>query len=81
MNNSRSEIKKLSELGKNEKGRVVGLSNEPEIRNRLQNMGLATGSVVEILAGSSNSNYLVSIGNTRIGLELNLADAITVQKL
>ncbi len=78
---AKNNIIPLSGLGNHEKGRVLSFSSDPEILSRLHSMGLAAGAVVEVLAGSESSNYLVSIGNTRIGIEPKLAKAVTVQKL
>jgi Fe2+ transport system protein FeoA len=76
-----SSILKLSRMKKGEKCRVVSFENDAEIRSRLNDMGLATGSLVEVLTGGENSNYLISVGNTRIGIEPELAEAITVQTI
>jgi Fe2+ transport system protein FeoA len=44
-------------------------------------MGIASGATVEVFTGSKDTNFLIGIGNTRLGLEYKLANAITVQKL
>jgi Fe2+ transport system protein FeoA len=59
----------------------VCFEKDSEIRIRLNDMGLAAGSIVEVLQGGENSNYLISVGNTRIGIEPDLAEAITVQRI
>ena len=76
-----AKVIKLSEMKKSEKGLVLTFDHNPEIRNRLNNMGLVEGSLVQVLTGSESSNYLISIGNTRIGIEPHLASAITIQRL
>ncbi len=74
-----NRISRLSDIPRNRKARVISLDNNPDIRSRLNNMGISAGAVVEVLTGSDKANYLVSTGNTRIGMEPFLAQAITVQ--
>ena len=76
-----NSIKKLSDLKVGERARVVCCENDPEISKRLNHLGLVTGAIVELYAGSESSNYLIGVNNTRIGLEVILTQAITVQQV
>ena len=74
-------MEKLSKMNSGEKCRVIAVENDSEIRVRLNDLGVVSGSLIEVLTGSKDSNFLVGIGNTRIGLEYKLAEAITVQRI
>ncbi len=74
-----SKITRLAQLRSGTRARIISFDHNPEVRSRLNSMGLSEGVVVEVLADSGN--YLVSAGRTRIGIEPILAQTITVQIL
>ncbi len=76
-----SRISRLSDLPRHCRARIISFAGSADIHARLNTMGLSAGMVVEVLSGSASANYLVSTGNTRIGMEPVLAQAITVQIL
>jgi Fe2+ transport system protein FeoA len=76
-----NNITKLSALVSGDRCRVITIDKDPEIRSRLNTMGISSGSAIEVLTGAKDSNFLVGVGNTRIALEFDLTAAITVQKI
>ena len=53
------------------------INGKPEIRQHLENMGFVTGAVITVVS-SNNGNLIVSVKNTRVALDSQLAGKIMI---
>jgi Fe2+ transport system protein FeoA len=58
---------------------IKELSTEPEIKDRLRELGLGEEQTIKLLA--CQSNFICLVCNARLGISKNLAEAIMVEAL
>ncbi len=71
-------IRKLSQLGSQEPGIVVKIKLPAPEAERLSLLGLHIGSMVRVLNGCDGKSILLAVGDTRIGVNLEVAQQIYV---
>lgn len=77
MNKERT-IRKLTQLKIEEPGIVAKVKLPPEHADRLDEMGLHIGSSVRVLTGTTNESILIAVGDSRIGVNFDVAQKIYV---
>ena len=61
----------------NEKNVVRKVTGKPEVRRHLADIGFVTGAVVSVISGV-NGNLLVSVKDSKIALDRDLAARIMI---
>lgn len=77
MNQKRS-IRKLTELKIEEPGVVAKVKLPEKEAERLDELGLHIGSTVRVLSGAVNESILIAVGDSRIGVNFDVASKIYV---
>lgn len=77
MNRERT-IRKLTQLKLEEPGIVAKLKLPESEAQRLDELGLHIGSSVRVLAGTTNESILIAVGDSRIGVNFDVAQRIYV---
>ena len=73
-------ITPLAELLAGERARIVSLNGGAETEKRLNDMGLALDSEIEVLVAGNRSPLLVAAGETRLAIEPDLARRVQVHR-
>lgn len=77
MNKERT-IRKLTQLKLEEPGIVAKLKLPESEASRLDELGLHIGSSVRVLSGTTNESILIAVGDSRIGVNFDVAQKIYV---
>lgn len=77
MNKERT-IRKLTQLEIGEPGIVAKIKLPAAEADRLDEMGLHIGSAVRVLTGTTNESILIAVGDSRIGVNFDVAQKIYV---
>ncbi len=77
MNKERT-IRKLTQLKIEEPGIVAKVKLPAEQADKLDEMGLHIGSSVRVLTGTTNESILIAVGDSRIGVNFDVAQKIYV---
>ena len=77
MNKERT-IRKLTQLKIEEPGIVAKVKLPAEQADKLDEMGLHIGSAVCVLTGTTNESILIAVGDSRIGVNFDVAQKIYV---
>ncbi len=75
--NKESEIRSLDQCMEGETLRVVRINNKA-VRDRIYGMGLMPGVIFDIVAGTTGSNMILLLNNSRITIDTRLATCIKV---
>ena len=81
MNEMNGRITLLAELLAGERARIVALNDGAETEKRLNDMGLALDSEIEVLVAGNRSPLLVAAGETRLAIEPDLARRVRVHRV
>lgn len=72
----------LSELKKNESGKIIAINSSPELKARFTSFGITRGSIIDIIEHTITKNTIeIKINRSKIALRFNEAEAIEVEKL
>lgn len=74
---SGGEMMPLSLVSVGEENTVRKIGGRPEVRKHLENLGFTVGGNVKVIA-SLNGNVIVSIRETRVALDVEMASKIMV---
>lgn len=77
MNKERT-IRKLTQLKIEEPGIVAKVKLPAEQADKLDEMGLHIGSAVRVLTGTTHESILIAVGDSRIGVNFDVAQKIYV---
>lgn len=72
----------LSELKKNESGKIISVNCEAELKARFSSFGITRGSIIHVIEHTIRKNTIeVQINTSKIALRLNEAQLIEIEKV
>jgi Fe2+ transport system protein FeoA len=74
-------LQKLAQLTPGRLGRIVAVDTGAETQNRLAALGLVPGEVIELLRATPNGPYVIAFRQSRLALQWELAQGISVRAL
>ncbi len=68
----------LTFLGIGEKGKIVGLTGRPKIKQHLANLGFVFGQRIEIVQRTFGDNIIIALEGGRMALDRKMAHQIDI---
>lgn len=73
---------KLSELKKNECGKIIKVETDSVLKNRFNSFGIIKGATIYVIEQTLSKNTIeIKVNNTKIALRISEADTIEVESI